>query len=1227
MVKIRTIFAVFALFFISAVQPLNLKDLKGTHDLVQEHPELWVGVGASWWETHLVESFYRHGHPNHATMKLIRELFHAPNEANFNPTTIAKLPGAHLTPGMIGQIMRAITLIQDKAALRAELISIFLENHDFQAAVKRITAEHEELGKQLKKLDQEDSRLRLLAEQTRSIIATCAHQLPISEGERNHLIRQANHELLEILRQAKKERVALTDEKIAEILQKAQVMMQRFMKDFSHYFHFFKDDLLEYNAKLKQLLAEQEAIGRQETRLKKLQNNCNPASMEKRVAKLVDLIISSLHECDPAVATPQYVPCTTQFIFMSLLYAKTQTKADLMPYYAGLGDLVPAEQQATLQSPEWLAQEFERSQVQPIIERLQTSVEQAPEDQKISAALSAVSREEIVYAELMSQYYIGSLPKLFKYVNISFPTTMGRDITYANCMEVMIRNLCNIVAYDDKVNNFVAQNSFSQELKDFYQTHSSAALAGSHDVHKAWAPLVEHQPLVAYCNMINRQTRVVHQSGQGVDGFMFGLPQELIARHQLRTMMFDGAQLPVVKFGDLHYVVAPADQYYCYELLPSMPNVILLLNRLLGLQLYDAPQEAELLTQETFKSIYFPALCDNLGWEYDQAQVNAEALDKKNDYKFPMCLKLNAQHAWTFSLNLEHGHVESTENIEKNSHRELLANAVMRRCKSVAQNGADGILFPLYGAYVNFLTAEKTVLLWRHVMLWFTSLAKNHGNTCKARVIIDIVKTENTQEYFYFASRWAMAHCVTFSQESLVCLCDWLFTCMSQLPEAQQQQHAQQLINAAYEAYEHPERFPEIDINQLRDVDVSNFLKIISNKTPHVREAVFEITKKLSIKHQLPLLKTLVDESCIPAISYSKRLLLEKYQESPVQFHMNNAWEILLQSLIKSNDEQIIRFCCEQVIPNYNSIIGTKIGFNHIQCMLNILTNLVGGGYETIYEHACKFIFSSHCTPSQYVPQLQVAGLLNRLACKNHKPIFGLCAYALKLESPMDKIPFAEVLVKHDCTEAYEIVLEILRIGIEKAKNADFPSFTFNEHWEILQILVTKNYEPAKQLTWSLIKQGLSYAFRYKLPDMLRVLTESHYVQAYEETLCLAKEFYQKCESINDSYNILKLLPLVKALVQADYKPAYEFAEQAARAFSNYYHASEILKMLELKGVVHHVAMPVDESAESSRKREREDDDQAGNDAPAAHRQRTESLPVETLLARMNQRLIALFNR
>lgn len=368
--------------------------------------------------------------------------------------------------------------------------------------------------------------------------------------------------------------------------------------------------------------------------------------MNQRVTKLSKAITSSLEECGyltestKKASYPQYI---THAILLGLLYRISDDKKSLRSYFETLNATindgsVPAKSiftqngEKVFKATDWNFSFFENGVTNSILLACSGQSDKGNVDQFLSSVKPKLPGqydpfEAIVFAEIIRQFYSRSLPQIISRNAGGHGKTSFAGTSFADCMEVTIRDLCNIVVFNPETLKFIPEKTGnlnpSHEIMQYYQgIYADATKHTLPNTFQAWGNLMQNIPGVIYAAMSSksnrneRYERLIH----GNEIFVSHLAQPCYAL--LNKQDIDA--LPTTNLGNRKnlnvgsepYIIGDSSQYNAYALWPSLKNVIILLNYLFGLELYKDDPLAPFKDRE-FCSKYFPKLCEKLGWAYD----------------------------------------------------------------------------------------------------------------------------------------------------------------------------------------------------------------------------------------------------------------------------------------------------------------------------------------------------------------------------------------------------------------------------------------------------------------------------------------------------------------------------------------------------------------------------------------------------------------------------------
>ncbi len=352
---------------------------------------------------------------------------------------------------------------------------------------------------------------------------------------------------------------------------------------------------------------------------------------KKRVEALCKAIIESLGE-QGFEDDKRYPLYTTHAILLAAVYRLADNRRDLQNYFEALNKYSPSDQP-------FFDKDLFGTTVAYDIQELEAMYE-IPFTQEIF--------EKYIIGGLVS-FYRQSLPKIFEYKPVNY-----QNIRYPNCVETTVRNLCNIVLYNASTGTFDIEkiSSLDDKVKEFYRKNNRSEYADQISAHQAWVGKPENQSFIIYNNCIKDGTSV------SIDG-KFMRVTSLFMEKNKKIINQDGITVEqpfpyiVLKFAEkpikLYLVLACQATCYLYNMRASLTNVIIQLNRLLGLNLFDNLEEQML--DQTFNEIYFPKLITKLGWTLEGEYKDWMAIG----WKASVALKLSVKDA-PFFINLSSGH-------------------------------------------------------------------------------------------------------------------------------------------------------------------------------------------------------------------------------------------------------------------------------------------------------------------------------------------------------------------------------------------------------------------------------------------------------------------------------------------------------------------------------------------------------------------------------------------
>ena len=362
------------------------------------------------------------------------------------------------------------------------------------------------------------------------------------------------------------------------------------------------------------------------------------AANDKEVKVFAKAVVGSFLECDGNNADASYAPNTTCGMLLSFVLKKSNNKQDLQDYYKGfLGkDIVLADDDYTdADMIKFLA-------IKPSL-------------------FDYVEFANFLCAEIYNKSYKSELPKIASGRSFIFD-----EVSFPDCVETMMRNVCNILTYDlntkmlgqapkDIVLNNDLQSFYTKKTlieKEEVFLNNNPAEVENIKVHEDWGNVVENHLYVSYNRLKEPKSKDYIWRPEGCDGFIHidvidnALPEHKVIIGKNAYVLYDKI------IGTKKYLLVPKQRnLLCFEIMPTLSNVIVLLNDLFNLNLFENSQ----IFNQDFSEKTFPLVCKKLGWHFDKP-VFQEIKNFEEGKQDKIEIEINLM----FSINLEekrHGYV------------------------------------------------------------------------------------------------------------------------------------------------------------------------------------------------------------------------------------------------------------------------------------------------------------------------------------------------------------------------------------------------------------------------------------------------------------------------------------------------------------------------------------------------------------------------------------------
>lgn len=621
----------------------NIHDIKGTWDILKpEYREALSPVcGAIGIEFKYIEKLYHLGSPDDATIQLIKKLFHSV-PGGFMPSS-QNIPSKFFSIGTVGTLLNSIEyykntsneklceliyteLINDRDfgyQRYLELKSISpntgdLKNKSYQIIRQNLNLDY----KNLKKLSLIEIIQKLNECLIKPIEVMDIDSKPPCEEEFDSGQKHKRTEIEDDPRDTKKRKKDFCDkEVIKDLISKLNmnIEIEELAKKFEgHECKNIKQDIYEFIEILVKSLREcdqQEPIA----------SSSSSQSMPQPKTKISDSI---------------FRPYTTQHALLCWVYKQMDKKSDLVPFFEKLDERFFIDKGAIL-NKEWAINKYSYDEHKSICFDSELSLV-SKSGQEIFNIYSGNKFADLIFAEIKKQFYSKKIPMLPEWKNIFY-----EEHKFADCMETTIRNLCNIITYDQETATFGNEPKsivLSQDLIKFYQSPANRTESETDTalVRESWSSLVQNLSNISYCRIKPTNGRWYITCPNNCHGFIrlngIQIPQNILvgkitlsAKNGNEKLSFDK-----ILINDSSYLIAPeCDNYHLYEMQASANNLIIIMNDLFNLNLFkDKNDLSNNFFKRTFNSIYFEKLCHKLGWlaninEIKQLDINNNDIQQK----------------------------------------------------------------------------------------------------------------------------------------------------------------------------------------------------------------------------------------------------------------------------------------------------------------------------------------------------------------------------------------------------------------------------------------------------------------------------------------------------------------------------------------------------------------------------------------------------------------------
>ncbi|HSC24659.1 MAG TPA: hypothetical protein VLB80_00380 [Candidatus Babeliales bacterium] len=316
-------------------------------------------------------------------------------------------------------------------------------------------------------------------------------------------------------------------------------------------------------------------------------------------AHMGTIVFNSLAECNPQNTDALYPQHMTQMILLAFMYKKySNNRSILKIFYDELNNHLDKKVLISDLNDIWVKDEFKQvtqPQAFGILAKIFSSNNLASTIQQKFA--------ELVYCSQQTQGFPTPIGHSF----VVYEYKSGKEIRLLDCGETPIRNFINLYAYDAEQNKFTHErlkenidgNNVHPFLIEYLTLFDDVNMASSPEAHSTWIKVVSNIPYATYVKAIDDTMGSYKNIGLLANG-LIAIPGNEQNQELLHWL------------AEHKYTILEKTEYG-YELLPSIKNVIIVLNHIFGLNLFDDEGDLEKeFTRFDFIDYYFSKLCTKL---------------------------------------------------------------------------------------------------------------------------------------------------------------------------------------------------------------------------------------------------------------------------------------------------------------------------------------------------------------------------------------------------------------------------------------------------------------------------------------------------------------------------------------------------------------------------------------------------------------------------------------
>jgi len=766
--KLYVFFFVYTVNCFQAVFPsLSITDIKDTYTILKnEFKQISPTHGMLCWD--LIQRYYELGDRQEASVKLVYQLFHEVQGAlnitmkpslpptHFSAKTIGKIVAGlellrlnkidDLKAYLIGNEDILKQLIAKKKTLKnpanafnklfLQAKGVVLQDVDFQESVKKVAGKYAKIWSDGEKNKKDIVERVGTIKQTEQAIQQKWGNLKtkivnaINQKEKKSKLIKAYGEAVQknlgkiISGKAKKKDYESSDIKKAffsgdvvalpNIEEKRSKVLEELKKQ-----EVLKTDLEALITLEKGRAAVQSALQQQKAEVGAIGSKLNKYDCFNLLSKLIEFVdnLQKSFEESGGTSKPEDQKYITHFPIYCLLVflcQKVDTKEQLKDYFDAMQEMIGKD--ITVLLKKWTDDAYKMEDVEKGKKIIENLMKKKADQIDIVKDLDA-NYELLVYTVIKDR---SNLPKPLKFTNVSFPKKV---YTFSNCTETVLRLLCNIAVFDKSKatysidmltsNKNIDDSKIDEEFKKYYKKYPSNDRSDAADYHQAWNDVVQNKPGVVYANVISKDGKLDINIPWSAYGFVY-FGEGVVSLEDIKSAFknADSVMLVEIKGQEfvklvLHgvtYLVFDPSKFQGYEIRANLKNVIVVLNRLFGLGLFENKNMPN-YGEEDFQSKYFEKLCEKLNWE-----IRSEV---SNEHRSADQIELEVNNS-KFYLKISVGHADYSfpqqEAFYENA-TEILFPGFNNRIKSVQDHFQRNIL----ECFLQLFSPSITFVDWKYL--------------------------------------------------------------------------------------------------------------------------------------------------------------------------------------------------------------------------------------------------------------------------------------------------------------------------------------------------------------------------------------------------------------------------------------------------------------------------------------------------------------------------------